>query len=116
MLLDEPTSGLDPLVQQTVLELVKEAKAMGSTVFFSHVLAEVQSVADRVAIIKDGEIVEVGVTSSLLSQRTWKANLRFLNEDSMRSDELNKIKGITVQSLDESDGHYELKLMEILIH
>lgn len=111
LLLDEPTSGLDPLVQQTVLELVKEAKAMGSTVFFSsHVLAEVQSVADRVAIIKDGEIVEVGVTSSLLSQRTWKANLRFLNEDSMRSDDLNKIKGITVQSLDESDGHYELKI------
>ena len=111
LLLDEPTSGLDPLVQQTVLELVKEAKAMGSTIFFSsHVLAEVQSVADRVAIIKDGEIVEVGVTSSLLSQRTWKANLRFLNEDSMRSDELNKIKGITVQSLDESDGHYELKI------
>ena len=35
LLLDEPTSGLDPLVQQTVLELVKEAKAMGSTVFFS---------------------------------------------------------------------------------
>ena len=34
LLLDEPTSGLDPLVQQTVLELVKEAKAMGSTVFF----------------------------------------------------------------------------------
>ena len=111
LLLDEPTSGLDPLVQQTVLELVKEAKAMGSTIFFSsHVLAEVQSVADRVAIIKDGEIVEVGVTSSLLSQRTWKANLRFLNEDSMRSDELNKIKGITVQSLDESDDHYELKI------
>ena len=36
---------------------------MGSTIFFSsHVLAEVQSMADRVAIIKDGEIVEVGVT------------------------------------------------------
>ena len=111
LLLDEPTSGLDPLVQQTVLELVKEAKAMGSTVFFSsHVLAEVQSVADRVAIIKDGEIVEVGVTSSLLSQRTWKANLRFLNEDSIRSDDLNKIKCITVQILDESDGHYEIKI------
>ena len=40
MLLDEPTSGLDPLVQKTVLELVKEVKESGSTVFFSsHVLA-----------------------------------------------------------------------------
>ena len=48
-ILDEPTSGLDPLVRQIVLELVKEARDEGRTVFFSsHILPEVQAVCDRV--------------------------------------------------------------------
>ena len=113
MLLDEPTSGLDPLVQKTVLELVKEAKESGSTVFFSsHVLAEVQSVADRVAIIKNGEIVEVGVTSSLLSKRTWKANLKFKDRESSRRDELNKINGVSVNSCNEVYDSYVLTIQK----
>ncbi len=49
LILDEPTGGLDPLVQQTVLEMVREVKADGRTVFFSsHILSEVQAVCDRV--------------------------------------------------------------------
>ena len=113
MLLDEPTSGLDPLVQKTVLELVKEVKESGSTVFFSsHVLAEVQSIADRVAIIKNGEIVEVGVTSSLLSKRIWKANLKFKDRESSRRDELNKINGVSVKSCNEVYDSYVLTIQK----
>ncbi len=60
LVLDEPTSGLDPLLQHEFLELVRERAAAGTTVFMSsHVLREVESVADRVAIIRAGRIVDV---------------------------------------------------------
>ena len=53
LLLDEPTSGLDPLAQQEVHRLIAAARAAGATVFFSsHVLSEVQEVAERVAILR----------------------------------------------------------------
>jgi len=60
LVLDEPTSGLDPLVQQTFFEVIREAKAEGRTVFLSsHILGEVEKTCDRVAIIRDGRLVEV---------------------------------------------------------
>ena len=60
LLLDEPTTGLDPLVQQQVHELLREHAAAGGTVLLSsHVLSEVQRVADRVGIIRAGELVAV---------------------------------------------------------
>jgi ABC-2 type transport system ATP-binding protein len=61
LLLDEPTAGLDPLVQQTFNELLREVVTEGRTVFLSsHILSEVQRLADRVAIIREGslELVE----------------------------------------------------------
>ena len=52
VLLDEPTGGLDPLMQQEVLRMLAEAQDNGATVFFSsHIISEVQAVADRVAVI-----------------------------------------------------------------
>ncbi len=57
LILDEPTSGLDPLVQQSFYELVAEATAEGRTVLLSsHVLSEVQRIAERVAILRDGRL------------------------------------------------------------
>ncbi|WP_026929720.1 ABC transporter ATP-binding protein [Glycomyces tenuis] len=58
LVLDEPTSGLDPLLQQRFLDLVKEAAGQGQTVFMSsHVLSEVQEVADRAVIMRAGELL-----------------------------------------------------------
>lgn len=58
IMLDEPTGGLDPLVQDTFLDLLVEAKGRGQTIFFSsHVLPEIERVADRVGIIREGELV-----------------------------------------------------------
>ncbi|HYH93738.1 MAG TPA: ABC transporter ATP-binding protein [Candidatus Saccharimonadales bacterium] len=60
LILDEPTSGLDPLVQQTFFELVREARSDGRTVFLSsHVIDEVDRTCDRVAIIREGRLVQV---------------------------------------------------------
>ncbi|HLU34441.1 MAG TPA: ABC transporter ATP-binding protein [Thermomicrobiales bacterium] len=60
IILDEPTGGLDPLVQETFLTILEEARNRGQTILFSsHVLAEIERVADRVGIIRDGEMVAV---------------------------------------------------------
>src|SRR4029453_12320924 len=55
LVLDEPTSGVDPLVQEQFRELVDDVRDEGRTVFLSsHVLAEVQRVADEVVIVREG--------------------------------------------------------------
>jgi ABC-2 type transport system ATP-binding protein len=60
LILDEPTSALDPSARSLVIELVQEAKKSGQTVIFSgHVLAEVEQVADRVAIMRRGRLMHV---------------------------------------------------------
>jgi ABC-2 type transport system ATP-binding protein len=60
LILDEPTSGLDPFLQQQFTQMAREVVAEGRTVFMSsHVMSEVQKVADRVGIIRDGMLVTV---------------------------------------------------------
>jgi ABC-2 type transport system ATP-binding protein len=66
LLLDEPTSGLDPLVQREFLTLVREARENGQTVFLSsHVLSEIQHVADSVGILRAGELVTTATVAEL---------------------------------------------------
>jgi ABC-2 type transport system ATP-binding protein len=60
LILDEPTAGLDPLIQQIFFEIAREAKAEGRTVFLSsHIIDEVDRTCDRVAIIREGRLVQV---------------------------------------------------------
>ena len=69
LVLDEPTSGLDPLVQETFYELVAEVTDRGGTVFLSsHVLSEVQHVADRVGLIREGRLQLVDTVDNLRSR------------------------------------------------
>jgi ABC-2 type transport system ATP-binding protein len=60
LILDEPSSGLDPLMQVEFVELLREEQSRGKTVFLSsHQLVEVERIAHRVAIIREGELVAV---------------------------------------------------------
>jgi ABC-2 type transport system ATP-binding protein len=78
LMLDEPTSGLDPLMQQEVLKLIAAAKEDGATVFFSsHVLSEVQEIAERVGIIRQGSLVEVAETADLIDRSLFRARVQF---------------------------------------
>ncbi|WP_425441386.1 AAA family ATPase [Tessaracoccus oleiagri] len=66
LILDEPTSGLDPLMENVFQEVVVEAKGRGSSVLLSsHILAEVESLADRLSIIRDGRVAETGTLADL---------------------------------------------------
>lgn len=76
LILDEPTTGLDPLIQRTVLELVRETRTDGRTVFFSsHILSEVQTVCNRVGIIRDGRLISVEHVDTLVRQKFRRLRL-----------------------------------------
>ncbi|WP_203716818.1 ABC transporter ATP-binding protein [Asanoa siamensis] len=78
LILDEPTSGLDPLVQQTFLDLVREAKAAGQTVFMSsHIMTEVEAVADRVGIIREGRLVALDTVARLRDHARHRFEITF---------------------------------------
>ena len=77
LLLDEPTSGLDPLMQQEVYRLLREAQAGGATVFFSsHIISEVETIAERVAIIRDGRIAETLAPHDMLRRSVRRVRVR----------------------------------------
>lgn len=70
VLLDEPTSGLDPIGTREMKDLILELKAQGKTVIMcSHLLADVQDVCDRIAILHQGDLKELGRVDSLLKVR-----------------------------------------------
>ena len=78
LLLDEPTAGLDPLMEAVFQDCIREAKDAGRTVLLSsHILAQVEALADRVSIIRSGRIVETGTLSELrhLSRTTITVGL-----------------------------------------
>ncbi|HUG75175.1 MAG TPA: ABC transporter ATP-binding protein [Acidimicrobiia bacterium] len=66
LILDEPTAGLDPLMEATFRELIVHERTSGRTVLLaSHILAEVEALADRVSIIREGRTVESGTLTEL---------------------------------------------------
>jgi ABC-2 type transport system ATP-binding protein len=79
LLLDEPTSGLDPLMEAVFQEVLSEEKARGRTVLLSsHILAQVEKLADRVTIIRLGQAIETGTLAELrhLTRSTVTAHTR----------------------------------------
>lgn len=78
LILDEPTSGLDPLLRRQFQDLVKERSAEGATVFMSsHVLSEIEDVADRVAVIRSGQLVDIESIPVLRHRAGQEIEFRF---------------------------------------
>jgi ABC-2 type transport system ATP-binding protein len=101
LLMDEPTSGLDPLMQQEVYRLLKEAKENGTTVFFSsHIINEVEALADRVAIISEGVIIEEAEPDNLVSMELRQMHVRF--KESVDPGSLGDLEGVKI--LAQSNG------------
>jgi ABC-2 type transport system ATP-binding protein len=85
IILDEPTSGLDPLMQQKFFNLIREENERGATVFFSsHILGEVQKMCSRVAIIKDGSVVNIQDIKTLQQDNYKKIQVEATNLDEKR--------------------------------
>lgn len=101
LILDEPTNGLDPLIQQAFYGLIAEAAAEGRTVFLSsHILPEVERIADRVGIIRGGNLVTVASVAELKAKALRRLELRFGEPVDAASFE--RIAG--VRSVSPSDG------------
>jgi len=88
LILDEPTTGLDPLMQSKFFDLIRSENRKGMTIFFSsHVLSEVQMLCKRVAIIREGKIVQVEDIETLRKKQLKKITLDSpdrMNEESFR--------------------------------
>ena len=80
-ILDEPSTGLDPLKQVTLNRLLRETADSGRTVFLSsHVISEVEDVADRVGIIRDGVLVALEGVEELKARAIRRVEIRFADD------------------------------------
>jgi ABC-2 type transport system ATP-binding protein len=99
IVLDEPTAGLDPLMQHKFFNLIREENKRGATIFFSsHILGEVQRLCNRVAIIKEGSIVNIQDIKTLQKDNYKKIRVTADGLDEKRF----KLKGVT--GLEKEDG------------
>lgn len=108
LVLDEPTTGLDPLVQREFLALVREARDAGGTVFLSsHVLSEVEAVADTVGMLRKGRLIEVRSVAELTRRAVRRIDLLFAAA-MPDPDELRRLPG--VRRLDRSGQRIQVEV------
>jgi ABC-2 type transport system ATP-binding protein len=107
LVLDEPTSGLDPLVQRQVHEMLRRAADAGHSVFLSsHILSEVAQVADRVGLIRDGQLVAVERVVDLQQHAAHLIDARL--RGAPQRDAYASLAGVSVCTVNGNDLHLEV--------
>jgi ABC-2 type transport system ATP-binding protein len=115
ILLDEPTSGLDPIGTRAMKDLILDLKKQGKTVVMcSHLLADVQDVCDRIGILYQGELKELGRVDSLLQVR----DISEIRARGLSQKALDEIKEVIVRSggTVEFVGNPTTTLEELFLH
>jgi ABC-2 type transport system ATP-binding protein len=96
LLMDEPTSGLDPIMEQAFRQSILEAKANGQTVFLSsHILGEVEALCDRIAILRNGKLVELGTLAEMRHLSALTVEATFADKPP-KVDHIKGVSGVTV--------------------
>ena len=104
LFLDEPTSGLDPLVQREFEKILDEARDRGAAIILSsHVLSEVEHLADRIAIINQGAIVIVDEISTLKSKARRRIDLFF--DQKISKNDFSKVPNIKEIEVEDGSLH-----------
>jgi ABC-2 type transport system ATP-binding protein len=104
LFLDEPTSGLDPLVQREFEKILDEARDRGAAIILSsHVLSEVEHLADRIAIINQGAIVIVDEISTLKSKARRRIDLFF--DKKISKNDFSKVPNIKEIEVEDGSLH-----------
>lgn len=81
LILDEPTTGLDPLMRTVFIDIIKEEKKKGKTIMMSsHLFEELESTADRVALIMDGKLVDIVDINSIRNRKYKDYKIEFNDE------------------------------------
>src|SRR5258706_16264320 len=92
LILDEPMSGLDPVGRKDVRDLILEERARKKTVFFStHILGDVETLCDRLCILRKGEVVVSGSLGEMLDQSTSASEISIEGADDALRAELQAI-------------------------
>jgi ABC-2 type transport system ATP-binding protein len=106
IVLDEPTSGLDPLMEQVFQVVIRERRQQGATVLLSsHILSEVEALADRVSIIRRGKTVTSGTLADL--RRHTRTSVHALTESTVES--LEAVAGLEGLTIGQVDGSIETR-------
>jgi ABC-2 type transport system ATP-binding protein len=107
LILDEPSSGLDPLMQVEFVELLEEERTRGKSIFLSsHQLPEVERIADRVAIIREGRLVAVEEVAHLKKLR--ERRMEVLLGETVPPERFSELEGVRVVSVHPGGKHLEL--------
>lgn len=106
LILDEPTSGLDPLMERQFRRCIAEARERNQTVFLSsHQLGEVESVCDRVAILRAGRLIEIDSVADLRRLRRTVVEVSFGGTPPLMDD----IEGVSnIEHLDQARLRFSL--------
>lgn len=136
VIMDEASSGLDPLMQEAFYEILLEEKKKGTTIFFSsHILSEIKRICDKVAIIKEGKIINIDDMNNIEDSDVVRIKITSdynkdivkelkLSEDSIKNETLEFIYKDDINNLMKILSKYnikkllieELDIEEIFIH